>query len=177
MVRSKSQSSVNNGKSPSKKSRKSESSDNSSENDVNIRDSNQSRSTVHKQNLYIVSFPVILLFNVLRSVLYQLFVIFRYIYNATTHIIYREVKQDYSNTLEVVDTDGNLPQRNHLISEMASPSRNGSGPGPGDPLFAKQKHHHRRAFEYISKALKIDEENEGELRRDNFDFSLFSIFK
>lgn len=25
-----------------------------------------------------------------------------------------------------------------------------------------QKHHHRRAFEYISKALKIDEENEGQ---------------
>ncbi|XP_066249266.1 spastin isoform X4 [Euwallacea similis] len=37
-----------------------------------------------------------------------------------------------------------------------------SGPGPGDPLLAKQKHHHRRAFEYISKALKIDEENEGQ---------------
>ncbi|XP_017781357.1 PREDICTED: spastin-like isoform X3 [Nicrophorus vespilloides] len=40
--------------------------------------------------------------------------------------------------------------------------RNTSGPGPGDPLLAKQKHHHRRAFEYISKALKIDEENEGQ---------------
>ncbi|XP_030754492.1 spastin isoform X3 [Sitophilus oryzae] len=37
-----------------------------------------------------------------------------------------------------------------------------TGPGPGDPLLAKQKHHHRRAFEYISKALKIDEENEGQ---------------
>nr|NP_001303437.1 spastin, isoform F [Drosophila melanogaster]ALI30635.1 spastin, isoform F [Drosophila melanogaster] len=37
----------------------------------------------------------------------------------------------------------------------------GYSPGPGDPLLAKQKHHHRRAFEYISKALKIDEENEG----------------
>jgi len=36
-----------------------------------------------------------------------------------------------------------------------------TGPGPGDPLLAKQKHHHRRAFEFISKALKIDEENEG----------------
>uniref|UniRef100_A0A146L6H0 Spastin n=1 Tax=Lygus hesperus TaxID=30085 RepID=A0A146L6H0_LYGHE len=31
----------------------------------------------------------------------------------------------------------------------------------GDPLLAKQKEHHRRAFEFISKALKIDEENEG----------------
>ena len=34
-------------------------------------------------------------------------------------------------------------------------------PGPGDPLLAKQKHHHRKAFEYISKALKIDEEDQG----------------
>ncbi|KAK6635788.1 hypothetical protein RUM44_001042 [Polyplax serrata] len=34
-------------------------------------------------------------------------------------------------------------------------------PGPGDTLLVKQKQHHRRAFEYISKALKIDEENEG----------------
>nr|CAD7572144.1 unnamed protein product [Timema californicum] len=40
-----------------------------------------------------------------------------------------------------------------------------TGPGPGDPLLAKQKHHHRRAFEFISKALKIDEENEGKLSR------------
>lgn len=46
------------------------------------------------------------------------------------------------------------------IHEMSVVNRN-SGPGPGDPLLAKQKHHHRRAFEYISKALKIDEENEG----------------
>ncbi|XP_059613705.1 spastin isoform X3 [Phlebotomus argentipes] len=45
---------------------------------------------------------------------------------------------------------------------MSSGSRHPSGPGPGDPLLAKQKHHHRRAFEYISKALKIDEENEGQ---------------
>ncbi|XP_050718311.1 spastin-like isoform X3 [Eriocheir sinensis] len=36
-----------------------------------------------------------------------------------------------------------------------------NNPGPGDPLLARQKHHHRKAFEYISKALKIDEENEG----------------
>lgn len=48
------------------------------------------------------------------------------------------------------------------IHEMSQISRGStSGPGPGDPLLAKQKHHHRRAFEYISKALKIDEENEG----------------
>lgn len=45
-------------------------------------------------------------------------------------------------------------------------------PGPGDPLLAKQKHHHRRAFEYISKALKIDEENEGKASLTSFRFFL-----
>ena len=45
--------------------------------------------------------------------------------------------------------------------EMSQIPRKPAGPGPGDPLLAKQKHHHRRAFEFISKALKIDEENEG----------------
>nr|6P07_A Chain A, Spastin [Drosophila melanogaster]6P07_B Chain B, Spastin [Drosophila melanogaster]6P07_C Chain C, Spastin [Drosophila melanogaster]6P07_D Chain D, Spastin [Drosophila melanogaster]6P07_E Chain E, Spastin [Drosophila melanogaster]6P07_F Chain F, Spastin [Drosophila melanogaster] len=46
-------------------------------------------------------------------------------------------------------------------SKAANRPGGGYSPGPGDPLLAKQKHHHRRAFEYISKALKIDEENEG----------------
>ncbi|XP_029036348.1 spastin isoform X3 [Osmia bicornis bicornis] len=45
---------------------------------------------------------------------------------------------------------------------MSQVPRRAIGPGPGDPLLAKQKHHHRRAFEFISKALKIDEDNEGQ---------------
>jgi hypothetical protein len=35
------------------------------------------------------------------------------------------------------------------------------GPGLTDPLLARQKHHHRKAFEFISKALRIDEESTG----------------
>lgn len=186
MVRSKSQSS-DNGKSPSKKSRKCESSETSSENDINssvetpTTTTTQTRS-VHKQNLYIVSFPVILLFNILRSVLYQLFVIFRYIYNATARVLYRPVTQDYN--LEIVNTDccqsGALnvnkdDEQILIVGGEMSVSRNGSGPGPGDPLFAKQKHHHRRAFEYISKALKIDEENEGKFTNLLFDFFYLHI--
>ncbi|XP_039491657.1 spastin isoform X2 [Drosophila santomea] len=145
-------------------------------------------SSVHKQNLYVVSFPIIFLFNVLRSLIYQLFCIFRYLYGASTKVIYRPHRRDCN--IEIVvqnsskeqqqslnhpselnrDADGqeqqlsNQPQRFRPIQplEMAA-NRPGGGysPGPGDPLLAKQKHHHRRAFEYISKALKIDEENEG----------------
>ncbi|KRF83798.1 spastin isoform X2 [Drosophila virilis] len=143
--------------------------------------------SVHKQNLYVVSFPIIFLFNVLRSLIYQLFCIFRYLYGASTKVIYRSPHRRDCNIEIVVQNskeqqaiicplEGSgvnieqaqiLPQRQRALQtlEMAA-SRGGTGaggysPGPGDPLLAKQKHHHRRAFEYISKALKIDEENEG----------------
>ncbi|XP_016978532.1 spastin isoform X2 [Drosophila rhopaloa] len=146
-----------------------------------------SSSSVHKQNLYVVSFPIIFLFNVLRSLIYQLFCIFRYLYGASTKVIYRPHRRDCNIEIVVQNSSKEQQQLNHPLElnsegagqeqqlsnqpqryravqplEMAA-NRPGGGysPGPGDPLLAKQKHHHRRAFEYISKALKIDEENEG----------------
>ncbi|XP_017140806.1 spastin isoform X1 [Drosophila miranda] len=155
--------------------------------------------SVHKQNLYVVSFPIIFLFNVLRSLIYQLFCIFRYLYGASTKVIYRPHRRDCNIEIVVQNNSNNKDQKHQQLTssqslnyplevtsgeaaseqqvqplpqqryralqplEMAGANRSGSGysPGPGDPLLAKQKHHHRRAFEYISKALKIDEENEG----------------
>lgn len=195
----------NAGKSPSKKSR-----NNNKQFDTNDNGESEASSaatlisngpggtqrcdTVHKQNLHIISFPVIFVFNIVRSLLYQLFIVFRYIYNFTTKVLYKPVKKDCS--LEVVVNDQNqhqhqtqfsftnqhqlhdqqhcdsqhqplqYPNSNILVNSVGSEmslqrSNSGSQVGPGDPLLAKQKHHHRRAFEYISKALKIDEENEG----------------
>uniref|UniRef100_A0A1Y9HAL7 Spastin n=1 Tax=Anopheles farauti TaxID=69004 RepID=A0A1Y9HAL7_9DIPT len=190
--------------------------------------------SVHKQNLYIISFPVIFVFNVLRSLLYQLFIVFRYVYNFTTKVVYKPVRKECGLEI-VINTDhGNHHHHHHRHSshsihtstphhsqeqqqhqqhqqqhqqqqqqqqqhqysllqqeqqtnggdsqqQTAHPlqcshsgvlvnnegremsiqrSASGSQVGPGDPLLAKQKHHHRRAFEYISKALKIDEDNE-----------------
>ncbi|XP_035777853.1 spastin-like isoform X1 [Anopheles albimanus] len=182
--------------------------------------------SVHKQNLYIISFPVIFVFNILRSLLYQLFVIFRYVYNFTSKAVYRPVRKECGLEI-VINTDGSGHHHHHhhhhhsnhpssvtgqhsqqqqysplqqsplhlqqqqqpqqsqedLPQQQAHPlqcshsgtlvsgggegremsiqrSASGSQVGPGDPLLAKQKHHHRRAFEYISKALKIDEDNE-----------------
>ncbi|KAH8306151.1 hypothetical protein KR018_002562 [Drosophila ironensis] len=144
-------------------------------------------SSVHKQNLYVVSFPIIFLFNVLRSLIYQLFCIFRYLYGASTKVIYRphrrdcnieivvqnpkdsqhqQLEQPTQQILELSEEQqlANQPQRYRAIQPLEMAANRPGGvysPGPGDPLLAKQKHHHRRAFEYISKALKIDEENEG----------------
>ncbi|XP_046434537.1 spastin isoform X2 [Neodiprion fabricii] len=135
--------------------------------------------SIHKRNLYVVSFPLIFLFNVLRTLLYQLFVIFKYFYTSTSRLFLRRSTANIAHGkkslkanchLEIVvgqqNADGN--EKDNLLSvvdpeaeQMSQIPRRTAGPGPGDPLLAKQKHHHRRAFEFISKALKIDEENEG----------------
>ncbi|XP_046971338.1 spastin isoform X2 [Vanessa cardui] len=118
---------------------------------------NDSQPSVHKRNLYVVSFPIIILFNLLRSILYQLFIIFKYLYSASHRFIHRPRKNGECN-LEVVVKDGIVSTEIAHSEEMSYINN----VGPGDPLLAKQKHHHRKAFEYISKALKIDEENEGQ---------------
>ncbi|CAB3380590.1 Hypothetical predicted protein [Cloeon dipterum] len=146
----------NNSPRPTKKSKKSAGEEKAS----------HSGGSVHKKNLYFVSFPVIILFNVLRTLIYQLYVIFGYIYSSTSRIVYRPRA---GSPVEVViprdeqDDDAAYlqPCGPEEYSSMALP-RQPTGPGPGDPLLAKQKSHHRRAFEYISKALKFDEENEGQ---------------
>ncbi|XP_068619070.1 spastin [Battus philenor] len=115
-----------------------------------------SQPSVHKRNLYVVSYPIIILFNVLRSILYQLFIIFKYLYSASHRFMHKPRKNGECN-LEVVVKDGVISTE--IAQEDMSHTHN---VGPGDPLLAKQKHHHRKAFEYISKALKIDEENEGQ---------------
>lgn len=129
----------------------------------------ETRESVHKQNLYIVSFPIILLFNILRSILYQFFIVFKYIFNVSSHFLHHPLRKRNKNTSENCVSHSKASEalltterRTPVPSVMPLPiPQQSTGPGPGDPMLAKQKHHHRRAFEYISKALKIDEENEG----------------
>ncbi|XP_044263474.1 spastin isoform X1 [Tribolium madens] len=138
-------------KSPGKKSRKSD--PDISRNDVMF--TTYTETSVHKRNLCIVSFPIIFLFNILRTLLYQIFVILRFVYCSSSNYLIKKrqfgCESDQQVATCVIEE----------ITEMTHAQRV-TGPGPGDPLLAKQKHHHRRAFEYISKALKIDEENEGQ---------------
>lgn len=149
---------TNNGKSPAKKS--------NDECELMTPDTPtapDARESVHKQNLYIVSFPIIFLFNILRSVLYQFFIVFKYIFNVSSQLVHRPARHHENNIEIAVECSDSLLKDKPIeqVDEMTTPVR--VGPGPGDPLLAKQKHHHRRAFEYISRALKIDEENEGNL--------------
>ncbi|XP_054262178.1 spastin-like isoform X2 [Macrosteles quadrilineatus] len=129
--------------------------------------------SVHERNLYIVSFPLIFVFNILRSLLYLFYVIFRYIWKSTSKIfIFRTVhlhtRYSSRNNTDVQPTIQpvvELPLE-HLCEEFTEQmsyhrAKHINSPGSVDPLLAKQKDHHRKAFEFISKALKIDEENEG----------------
>ncbi|XP_063231005.1 spastin isoform X1 [Bacillus rossius redtenbacheri] len=117
--------------------------------------------SVHQKNLYFVSYPVILLFNILRTLLYQLFVIFKYLYASTSRFVHRPKTKNLNCNVEIVVPDSESEAQEYTQDMSQLHPKHPTGPGPGDPLLAKQKHHHRRAFEYISKALKIDEENEG----------------
>ncbi|CAH1126610.1 unnamed protein product [Ceutorhynchus assimilis] len=142
------------GKSPSRKSRK-----NDQDTSHNVMFTTYTRGSVHKRNLYIVSFPIIFLFTILRSLLYQIFVILRFVYCRSSNYLVRS-RNEQANMNEDKENENSSCILVEEITEMVQAKT--SGPGPGDPLLAKQKHHHRRAFEYISKALKIDEENEGQ---------------
>lgn len=119
--------------------------------------------SVHKRNLYFVSFPVVFVFNILSSLVYHLYLIFKYFYChfARFGLLQRLRRRAATHVQEL--SDGNaLCEAPQHISEMSTKGpKHSSGPGPADPLLAKQKAHHRKAFECISKALKIDEENEG----------------
>lgn len=126
--------------------------------------------SVHERNLYIVSFPLIFVFNILRSVLYLFYVIFRYIWKSSSKIVILKsvnLHTRYSKTnFEVQPKTLEIPVTESLCEEYIEhmsyhKPKFTNSPGSVDPLLAKQKDHHRKAFEFISKALKIDEENEG----------------
>lgn len=138
-------------KSPSKKSRKTDTDVPS----THLTFPSTSETSVHKRNLCFVSFPIIFMFNILHSLLYQIFIILKFIYCSSSSYLLRNRKSTFSDL-------NNKQSESVEIQEMSNIAPRLTGPGPGDPLLAKQKHHHRRAFEYISKALKIDEENEGQ---------------
>jgi hypothetical protein len=65
---------------------------------------------------------------------------------------------NHKNSVPFSDAESGDPAELHTSPKMAARAH-----GPGEPALASQKHYHRKAFEYISKALKIDEENDGTL--------------
>ena len=89
----------------------------------------------------------------------MLFGILRYIWKSSSKLLLYKTSVNTKRSENLEKTDIICQD---LMNRMASHKIRHTGQtSSGDPLILKQKEHHRRAFEFISKALKIDEENEG----------------
>jgi len=119
--------------------------------------------SVHSTNLYIASRPVVILFEYVSFGIHRLF----YLFLSAIFFVWGPIRAYCStrqkNYVDLVREEYKISfEEEHLPGIMASGglscSMKGS-PGLGDPLLARQKEHHRKAFDFISKALRIDEEN------------------
>jgi hypothetical protein len=108
--------------------------------------------TIHGRNIRLFAAPLIFIFAVLRTLAYQLWVVLVVIGCRS-----RQALTLYPSAESNKTADEEAPC---LGTPMASNDKR-QGVGPGEPALASQKHHHRKAFEHISKALKIDEEDSG----------------
>lgn len=111
-----------------------------------------------KRTFCFIFLPFIFLFGSFRFLLTELFYLFRGL--CTT------VKQSVNVSKANLNAPDNAPDSNIVNKEM-----NAESP------FALQRHHHRRAFDLISKALKIDEENNGNIMLIFTLFIYCQIFK
>lgn len=90
-----------------------------------------------KKTLIFLSFPLVLLFNLIKTILFELFIVLKFVYNSSSRILNKPstTSQEEVN-LEIVKGDDKGGEMDFLLL---------------------QKSHHKKAFEFISQALKIDE--------------------
>ena len=120
-------------------------------------DKSTEQENVHRRNVRIAAYPLIFLFEIVRVLLYQIWLILSFAYRGL---------QSLSNTEKTftVATEPSVDAKQQEINDTMLATKNAEKsklPGAGEPVLSKQKHHHRKAFECISKALKLDEEDEG----------------
>jgi len=147
----------------------------------------QPAETVHRRNVHLFAQPVILAFHVIRFLAFQLWLLLSVVYRVGSNVLATrpptsDVVQTATAAAAATEQDGETRRTSSSstssIVDMARPGPGspgrvtvpavGSGAAgggyavrPGAPVLAQQKHHHRKAFEYISKALKLDEDGKG----------------
>ena len=118
--------------------------------------------SVHRTNIQLAALPVILVFNIIRVLAFQLWLLLSLVCRVGAHALPNKTKQCESESEK--GCQAATPPSPSADMPATTPGKPGPSVGPGEPALAKQKHHHRKAFEYISKALKIDEEDKGKSR-------------
>ena len=106
---------------------------------------------LHRKNFRTVALPIILLFYLIRIVAFQLWLLLANAYDVAHALRDRKSKGKQRMT-------ESLGEPLVTMANNARCNKRTNSAGPGEPALAMQKHHHRKAFEHISKALKIDEE-------------------
>lgn len=117
--------------------------------------------TVHRRNVHLFAQPVILAFSVVRFIAFQLWILLSFACRLSSRALQHEDAQSGRDVVDVVQADPSTPVGSTLRGLQSGTSVRLQGGRPAEPVLAQQKHHHRKAFEYISKALKLDEEDKG----------------
>ncbi|XP_013069581.2 spastin-like isoform X2 [Biomphalaria glabrata] len=102
--------------------------------------------SVHHRNLRLFATPILVIFVLVRSLAYQFFLAIVLISQYSR----RAIRYSWPPKARCIEAAPPV---------MSNYGRAKSPVGPGEPALANQKKYHRKAFEYISKALKIDEED------------------
>jgi len=148
----------------------------------------QQPETVHRRNVHLFAQPVILAFHVVRFVAFQLWLLLSLVYRVGSNVLATRPQTETAKPATTTDPDAQTRRTSSSstssIVDIARPGPGSAGPAPGPgspgratgppvssgggyavrpgaPVLAQQKHHHRKAFEYISKALKLDEDGKG----------------
>ena len=109
---------------------------------------------VHRQNFRIVAGPMVIVFSVLRFLAFQLWILLcAVISNAQALRSSATTSKACKQNQKERATENQKQQHTQKMPHT----------GFDHPATVKQKQHHRKAFECISKALKIDEEDKGNL--------------
>lgn len=95
-----------------------------------------------RRTFLILSLPVIIFFNIIKALLFELFIILKFVYNTSSRLLNKPTNPQQEVNLEVVK-GGEESGSKVEVDTM--------------DLLQKQKYHHKKAFENISQALKIDE--------------------
>ncbi|XP_048737163.2 spastin-like isoform X3 [Ostrea edulis] len=107
------------------------------------------RTPFYRRNIGIAASPLLFIFGLIRQLAFQFWLVLTLVVCKSRELsrgqCYRRLRGGVSADAEAA---------------MTSPSRVKS-PSPAEPALSQQKHYHRKAFEYISKALKVDEEDAG----------------
>lgn len=119
--------------------------------------------SIHGRNVRIFATPLLVVFVFVRSLAYHFFLAIVFIGRCSRRALASRglLRSEAQN--QASDVPGTM-----------SNNRTKSPLGPAEPALALQKKHHRKGFEYISKALKIDEEDGGRLKL-TFSFSTIII--